>query len=47
MALMLAAIFFCVALGLVVPRFGRREGAVVVGLAVFMSVLYLFADRLM
>jgi hypothetical protein len=40
--LMLAVLFVCVGLGLLAPRFGRRENFVVVGIAIAMSVLYLF-----
>jgi hypothetical protein len=42
MNLMLAVLFVCVGLGLLAPRFGRRENLAVVALATVMSLLYLF-----
>ena len=42
MNLMLAVILLCVALGLVAPRFGRREQLAVGFLATAMTALYFF-----
>ena len=45
--LMLAFVFLCVALGLVAPRLGAREGLVVAALAGLISALYLAVEGLM
>jgi hypothetical protein len=47
MKLMLAAIFFFLAIGVFARQIGRREQAIVVGTAVLMSALYLSSLRFM
>jgi hypothetical protein len=47
MKLMLAVIFFCVVMGLVVKQIGRRETLVIAGVALVMSTLYLASLRFM
>ena len=47
MQLMLVVIFFSLALGLLMPRIGRREHAVICFVAVVMAALYFFPTRFM
>jgi hypothetical protein len=47
MALMLAYIFLCVAIGLFAQRFGARDNLTIALLAVLMAALYLAVERLM
>ena len=47
MNLMLIVIFLCVALGLLVTKFGWREQLVLVVTATTMTGLYFFAQRFM
>jgi hypothetical protein len=42
MNLMLATIFACVGLGLLVRQFGTRESMAVIAIASMMALLYLF-----
>lgn len=42
MNLMLATIFVCIGLGLLVRQFGTRESVAVIAIATMMALLYLF-----
>ena len=47
MQLMLVVIFSSLAIGLLMPRVGRREQAVIALIAVVMAALYYFPTRFM